>query len=208
MKFKHLRYILSAAFLLSAAGGANAAVIDFEDVAVASGTYTGAAIVNGDFNSGGFQFDFSTDHHHLANDVFYNSNGTTYLGVDDWNGNEVLTMSLLGGGLFDLASIDFGEFDSLTSTSAISVSGSGGENILITLDGIGDGVGGVTDFQNELFGWTNLSWVTFDAVDEGTGVHSWSMDNINVSYSSVPETGTIAMLGLGLLGLGFGRRRK
>ena len=63
--------------------------------------------------------------------------------------------------------------------------------------------------------WTGIDAfrVTIDPngyVDSGTpgiGQH-WAMDNIVINENSVPEPATLAILGLGLAGVGFIRRKK
>lgn len=206
MKIKQISLVVGVAIGLLAAN-VNASVIDFEDIAIPSGTYTGGGVVNGDFSSGGFLFDNSTNHYHLVNNYAYAAaNGTTYAAFDNWAGNNVTTMSMTSGGLFNLTSIDFSEFWNTDWTKTLTVTGSGGQTAVITLDGINDELGPLNDFQTELFGWTDLSWVSFDSNDDGTGDNYWGMDNI--TYSSVPEPATLSLLGLGLLGLGLTRRRK
>lgn len=198
---KNSIYKIAAALLMLGPLGVSAAPVDFEDIAVPSGTQQ----IGGDIISGGFLFDSSSDHSHTVNDMFDSHNGTTYIGWDDFRGDNVVTMSMIGGGTFELGSIDFTEFFDATIADLILVTGSGGQSKIIDLDNIADGAGGANDFQTEYFNWTGLTYVTFNA--QGTeGDSWWGFDNITLV--AVPAPGPAVLLLLGLAGLGFSRRRQ
>jgi hypothetical protein len=191
---------------------AEAAVIAFEGF--------GATTLFGDENVGnglavatsdGFNFVSSGDHFHIGSAPGgAPSNGTGVLLQDR---SYSITMSKVGGGVFSLLSADLGEdISSGAGASAMSVivTGffSGGGSIVqeVALDG------DVTSFQNELFvGFTNLTSVVFRGVGfGGPGANGFSLDNIEVAEGvvAVAEPGTLALLGLGLVGIAASHRRK
>lgn len=197
--------VAAAAFSLSS--HAAFTTIDFEDVAVPTGT----SLVTGDVNSGGYRFNSRPNHSHLVNNdpTTISFNDSTWLGFDDELGNHRVTMTRIGGGLFDLLTVDFTEFINLNSANRIRVRGSGGQDVTINLDNIADGSGALNDFQTETFNWSNLSWVRFFARGNSTTTPGddawWGFDNLQVH---VPEPATLGMIGISLLGLGLTKRRK
>ena len=201
----NLRLLLFAA-VLTLARPAGAAIITFEDLAQPPGSNT----IGGDRISTGFLFDINTNHSHLVNDAFSSFNGTTWLGLDDTDGDHTLLMSRVGGGTFSLQAADFSEFftDDNGHARLIDVTGNfaGGGTIflVIALDLVADGPGPLNDFQTQLFGpaWTNLVSVQFIA--HGGANDWWAIDNI---VTQVPEPGLLMLVGAGL-GLAAVRRRR
>ncbi len=63
--------------------------------------------------------------------------------------------------------------------------------------------------DNGLGTWTELSWADIDQISfQATGGwRAWSIDNLRIDEVDVPEPGTLALLGLGLLGVAARRRR-
>ena len=162
-------------------------VIDFEDIAVPPGSSS----MGGDRTSKGYMFDSSTDHTHLVNDSFDSHNGTTWLGPDDFRGDNHISMSAVSGAVFTLLELDIGEFFGTPNGVAVDVTGNleggGTVNRLIRLDDIADGAGPLDDFETIVFdsSWTGLTSVEFDAVSGG-GDRWYALDNIAVSENAPP----------------------
>jgi len=200
-----------AGLVLSISGFANASLIDFEDNAIASGTYT----TQGDIVSSGFIFDSSSNHTHLANNsnLFSAFNDSTWFGIDNNVGTNVLSMNTQDGSVFSLNSFDIAEFFGIPNEVVVNVVGNyfGGGSIAlqVTLDQIADGSGVINDFQSVSFdnSWVNLSSVTFSAT-AGTDDRWFALDNIVVNAASVPEPSTLAIFALGMMGLVSRRFKK
>jgi subtilisin family serine protease len=162
-------------------------VIDFEDIAVPPG----AIDSGGDRASQGYQFDSSSDHMHAVNDAFDSHNGTTWLGPDDFAGDNRVTMSAESGNDFRLIELEISEFFDSPNGVVVSVTGNlqagGTVNRQIQLDDIADGAGPLNDFQKVSFdsSWSGLSSVVFDAV-AGQGDRWYALDNLVVSQNAPP----------------------
>lgn len=130
-----------------------------------------------------------------------------------------------GGGVFHLLGIDLAEafvdvpFDA-NNADTIFLTGNlfGGGTVTesFALDGINDGDGGVADFQSALLAsFWNTSFLTsldISALD-GSNQGAFSFDNISVLAVDTPATevaepGMLALFGIGLLGLGYARRKR
>ncbi|MCJ8318427.1 MAG: PEP-CTERM sorting domain-containing protein [Colwellia sp.] len=197
--------------VLSISGFTNATLIDFEDNAIASGTWT----TQGDIVSSGFIFDSSTNHTHLANNsgTFSAFNDSTWYGIDNDSGTNMLSMSTQDESLFSLNSFDIAEFFGIPSGVVVNVIGNyfggGSVSLQVTLDQIADGSGALNDFQTVSFdnSWANLSSVTFSAT-AGNDDRWFALDNIVVNAESVPEPSTLAIFALGMIGLASRRFNK
>lgn len=203
----------SAALLMSF--GAQAALVGFDDI-----PNTGNGIQSGTVTSAGYNF--TGGHYHIIDSpgAFVRNASTSYLTAEAANAlGQSVTMTKVGGGTFTLNQVDVAElwlpgdptndfFEVLISANQF---GGGVLSMSVTLDGIGDGAGGVADFQTVvLAGWTNLTDVTFTGRNAAGAFGDYSIDNLIVDENGVPEPSGLALLALGGLSLvaGAARRRR
>lgn len=188
---------------------ADAAMITFNDIVPTESIQTS-------IDSQGFNFASGHFHTYGCGHLFDGiaSNDSTHLGYESVRGRPIV-MTNLDGGLFSLFSLDVSEFyarpnNDRPNAQLISVTGytSSGSAVgySFNLDGVVDGPGGAIDFQHlalpDIF--VDLTSVTFtgllfDGRDGGIALD-------NIQYNSVPEPGTLALTGLGLLWAGATRR--
>ena len=133
------------------------------------------------------------------------------------NADTVISMTQANGNPFSLLSFMGGEAHLGVSTlwaSDIEVTGflAGGGTVVqsFALDGIHDGAGGQPDFQlfNLSGSFSNLTEVQFRGLGGNTSLF-YTLDNISVdtSVSPVPEPSSMALLGIGSIGMFLRRRR-
>ena len=140
-----------------------------------------------------------------SDDFEANTNGSAIFGwCTGCEGEQTISLTMEGGGVFDFLGFDaailFGEPDTI-----------GGLEIIGHLDGgglIGTMVDITFDWATFELGWTGLTQVDFISVFDGEELNYFdpAVDNL-VMNVSVPEPGTLALLGLGLIGLAARRRR-
>ncbi|MCK8485503.1 PEP-CTERM sorting domain-containing protein [Aliiroseovarius sp. S2029] len=178
-----------------AVGAANAAVIDFEEYSHTAGA---TPTTQGDVTSMGYLFDSTTNHTHFANNFGGGDSGSTFFGSDNFAGVSSLTMSRIGGGAFNLASLDLGGWFEPSSSLQITgnLTGGGTTSVILAL-------GAFTTYN---LNWTGLSSVVFNSL-AGSGDQYFGMDNIQVA--AVPVPAALPLMGGALALLGFaGWRRK
>lgn len=137
-------------------------------------------------------------------------NGTNFL--MGWLGGS-FTLSKTDGSAFSIFGFDGAETHTDRESSwaqSILLTGTklDGSNVTqsFDLDFINDGEGSLNDFQTFSLSssFTNLVSLQF----EGVGGDSWfSVDNIQTSLTTVPESSSLLLMLLGLVGLGASRRK-
>ncbi|MCH8895261.1 MAG: PEP-CTERM sorting domain-containing protein [Proteobacteria bacterium] len=184
------------------ASASQATIIDFESVTTDEFTVTIVAEgYDWVFSAGGWFI----GPHDTAFCADCTSNGTSNLVAAGGLTNANVIMTRSGGAAFDIFSLDAATANSTEVGNELLIEGifSGGGTISATF-----GIDGTFDFY-ALTGFVDLVSVTFSSVLLGSyNFGGFSIDNLNDSPTTVPEPGTLALLGIGLFGMGWARRRK
>lgn len=174
-------------------------------------TFTGfaantSATVNGfQFRSSGPEFFLGTAY---TGCCMGDSGPLAYNGTDYVIGLPDISVNKVGGGAFALNGFDLSKWDGSTPVSialtTVGPFGSTTQTLPLSLF-LNSFITTGDDFSH--FSLTGYGNVVSFTLTGNVGDRFIAMDNLNVS-DAVPEPASLALLGLGLFGLGFSRRRR
>lgn len=132
---------------------------------------------------------------------------TNYLvagGPPGFTGSETLAIT---GSSSDYFGLYWGSMDAYNTLTFLD-----GGTVVASLTGSDVAAGGDANGNQSLLGTNNylniFNLPSYDTVTLGSTSPNFEVDNIAFGTVSVPEPGTLALLGAGLIGLGFIRRRR
>lgn len=191
-----MKKLILAASLALASLAAQATVINFNGYQ--NTIYGDENVANGleVVSTQGFQFFSSGDHFHFVDLSSYGgpSNGTSVLMEDR---DFTITMKTDNNSKFDFLSMLASGFGSSGTLSITGYNNAGSVNASLNVNN-----NGFT--STTLTGFTGLSRVVFS----GSRSLSFSIDNLEVAASKVPEPASLSLLLLGVAGLALGRKRR
>ena len=193
------KYLVIGLMLASLSVAANANVITFDDAITTDSS---------GFSTQGYNFDVLTNHYHLESTTtrYGTNSATTSLIIDDFAGDNSLSVSSIAGTNFDLSSFDIISAGTSFGSTTVSIVGAlaGGGTLSYTYND-----SDLNNFETVNLGWSNLTSVTFNGFgNTGSGENFFRLDNLNVAANSVPEPASLLLLGLGLAGIGFTKKKK
>ncbi len=165
-----------------------AAIIDFQQL-----EHIDVFTIDHDFQyiEDGFQIDDLTQVHGLNTfgTLASGYTGSTAMFNDTING--VTQLRKVGGGTFDLFSIDIAELND-PSVASITFTRDGGHSQVFTLDGVAFGAETFL-FDSGFLGTTSVTWT------QARPFHQF--DNIQIDVAPVPVPAAVWLFGTGLIGL-------
>lgn len=122
--------------------------------------------------------------------------------VFNWNGGRLSYIDWLGTGTFDF---NGAYWTSAWEAQNLKFRGYNEGNLLYT--------SGLYAINTQTARWIGLNWAGIDRLEivndySGKGFAHWAMDNFTLNQAFVPEPTTLALLGIGLVGIGFKRRQR
>ena len=176
----------------------------------------------------GYRFTDTDQHSYERTSFNLDSGSKTYNNTDILiaaNSTNILAVRPEDNSLFDLLGIDLTNWSDFTAQSIIIVTGTRNNGSTVEADLMLDNVKNSNDQDGNDFNhydrstlippssntyyFTNFNGLTQFTISGGTGAGGYiAIDNIEVRPAQIPAPATLALMGLGLLGLGLSRRNR